>query len=87
MSVKHYRRYYLSFIGKVVNIESEGKSLKSILILDIGIEDEVIFYQKDKGNGLRGFIKNRGIHLEETGEEPAFKVSVPLSQESREEAG
>jgi hypothetical protein len=86
MRIKHYQKYYLYFIGKVVNITStNGERLNSVLILDIGISDELIFYQTDRGNGFRGFFKNYQVQLQETGEEPAFKVTVPKSQESKDE--
>jgi hypothetical protein len=86
MRIKHYQKYYLYFIGKVVNITSmNGDRINNVLILDIGINDELIFYQINKENGFRGFFKNYQVQLQETGEEPLFKVSVPKSQETKDE--
>jgi hypothetical protein len=85
MSVNHWNRYLLNFIGSVCNINADKKVINSALILDVGIEDQILFYQRDKGKGHRGFIKLDKIQVEETGEEPAFKVPRPRSVDANPE--
>jgi hypothetical protein len=67
MSSRHWKRYLLQLIGHVVDIETENKVFKSVLIIDIDIGDEILlFYQRDRGEGVRGFIKGHKLYCEET---------------------
>ena len=56
--------------------------MEHILILNMDLKGETIFYQRDKGNGRRGLIKFQGEYLEldDLDETPARQVPIPSSQ-------
>jgi hypothetical protein len=87
MRIKHYTRDYLFFIGKVVDITTvNGKKLKNVLILDVGIEEEVIFYQENVKDGKRGYIKQIPVQVQETDEKPFKEVTKPTTLYDSNEA-
>ena len=82
MSRMNWSKDLLWFIGKVVTLTTEDKIIKSVLIINISLDERYIFYDDNKQPGRRGFFRiaeDKTFQCEVTGEKPAYKVPTPRS--------